>query len=181
MLCKLKSMRRGRRAQPAGWMPDEAIRRFVELGWSNADIAHANEEANGWRPSPSAMSRKIQALGLQAARLHHRALIPWRINPDHKTNPIYYALAAISRERQLGKDALSSQDKFRVRWLRDVLTREGAPRVVDYDYRKGWSTPLAKQSDTDIIRRPERTSRQPRSQGGSSSSSDLSGALVSST
>lgn len=128
------------------------------------------------------MSRKIQALGLPAARLHHRALIPWRINPDHANHPIYYALQAISRERQ--RVTLSPQDKFRVRWLRDLLTREGAARVVDYDYSKGWSVVQAKRTDKDIIRRPVRTRRQPSSHEGSSSSSassDLSGSLVSST
>jgi hypothetical protein len=162
-------------------MPDEAIRRFVDLGWSNADLAHANEEATGWHPSPAVVSRKLQALGLQAARLHHRALIPWRINPDHAGHPIYYALQAESRRRQLGDDALSSQDKFRVQMLRDLLTRKGAARVVDYDYRKGWSLVPAKRTDKDIIRRPERGRQRSNEGGSSSASSDLSGALASST
>lgn len=151
MLCKLKSMGRRSPTQP-GWMPDEVIRQLYDLGWSNEDIAHANEETTGWHPSPAAMSRKLQRLGLPKRRASHRHLIPWHINPAHAHNQIYYGLMAISRENQ--KMPLSPQDVFRAKYLRDLLTRRGAPRVVNYDYDAGWSIVPARKTDKDIIRRP---------------------------
>lgn len=133
-------------------MQPETIIELYCLGWSNADIAHANEQSTGWLPSRSAMSRKLRDLELPARRASHRKLIPWRINPHHAHNQIYYALMAISRERQ-GIE-LNHQDYYRVKWLRDLLTAGGAPKVVAYDYDKGFQIVRARKSDTDIIRRP---------------------------
>lgn len=144
-------MGRRQRAQ-AGWIPDADIRQFYGLGWSNTVIARANEERTGWRPSRSAMSRKLRALGLPQRRVSHQELIPWRINPDHAHNQVYYALQAISRERH--GIPPSHQDGYRAQWLRDLLTLGGVPKVVDYDYNDGWRIVRARKTDTDIIRRP---------------------------
>lgn len=129
------------------------IRQFFGLGLSNTDIAHANEEWGGWRPSDSAVSRKLSAMGLPKRRASHRELIPWRINPQHAHSQIYYALQAVSRRQQ--KIPLSPQDVWRAQWLRDLLTRNGEPRVVDYDPVDGWRLVRALETDSDIIRHPD--------------------------
>jgi hypothetical protein len=133
-------------------MPDDVIRQLYELGWSNTEIARANEENKEWHPSPSMMSRKLKSLHLPARRVSHKELIPWRINPAHAHSEVYYALQAISRERQALP--LARQDVYRAQWLRDLLSHGGIPKVVDYDYTTGWRIVRARKADTDIIRRP---------------------------
>ena len=133
-------------------MPDDVIRQLYGLGWSNKDIAHANEENKGWHPSAAMVSRKLRSLGLPPRRVSHRDLIPWRINPEHAHNEVYYALQAISRDRQ--KIPLSKQDGYRAQWLLDLLVDGDLLKVVDYDYNEGWKIVRARKTDTDIIRRP---------------------------
>lgn len=134
------------------WMQQDKIVMLYGMGWTNGDIAHANQEATGWLPSRSVVSRKLRSLGLPSRRASHRDLIPWRINPEHAHSEIYYALQAVSRERQ--GIPLAKQDFYRAKWLRDLLTRQANLRVVDYDYTKGWRLVRARMTDTDIIRRP---------------------------
>lgn len=136
------------------WMQPAKIRQLYGLGWSNAAIAEANRDETGWRPSRSAMSRKLRDLGMPPRRTRHGDLIPWRINPEHAHDPIYYGLQAISRERQgIKLDLLAARSEAKM--LRDLLTSGSTPMVVDYDYDKGWRLVRARKTDTDIIRRPK--------------------------
>ncbi len=135
------------------WMDDQKFRRFWAIGWSLANIAHANEEATGFLPDPATVSRRAQRMGLPSRKPNHKGLIPWRIRPAHRSDPVHYALRAVSRERQNLR--ASKQDGYRARWLRDLLTHRGTPMVIDYDPVRGFIFLLATDADTDIIRHPD--------------------------
>lgn len=137
--------------------------KLYNLGWPYDDIAHVNEQLTGFRPDKSTVGEWARAFELPPRRMRHADLIPWRIRPEHKSDPIHYALQAISRARRgerrgetLSKqnETLSKQDKLRAAWLRGVLTQRGTLLVVDYDPMNGWCFRPATDRDDDIIRRP---------------------------
>lgn len=96
--------------------------KLYNLGWPYDDIAHVNEQLTGFRPDKSTVGEWARAFELPPRRMRHADLIPWRIRPEHKSDPIHYALQAISRARRgerrgetLSKqnETLSKQDKLR--------------------------------------------------------------------
>lgn len=162
--------------QRQAWMHRTKFATLIRLGWSNEAIAEANFQAKGWRPSPGMVSRHAETLGLPPRRLRHDTLIPWAIRPEHRHDPVYYALQAISRERQ--GLTLKPLDQQRADWLRDLLTTiRRTPLVVDYIPDRGFVFSLAKDSDDDIVRHPRGEDDQGSSSSGASApaSSSLSG------
>ena len=138
------------------WLPNTILRTLAELGWTNRDIALANEEATGWQPSVSGVTRKLQSIGVPDRRMSHKDLIFWTIRPEHAHDPIYYGLQAIDKERK--GIVLSPQDQSRAKVLRDILTQHGRVFVVDYQPdiypERGFVIVPATEKDTDIVRRP---------------------------
>lgn len=141
-------------ARTRPWMDEQRLVRFWNMGLTYDDIARANFEATGWRPGREVVARKFQRMGLPPRQTtHHRDLIPWRIRQVHRHDPVYYALQAVSRERQ-GFE-IAERDTYRARWLLDLCTHRGTPMVVDYLPDKGFIFLLATDDDTDIVRFPD--------------------------
>jgi hypothetical protein len=134
------------------WLPDETLRGFYNLGWRNADIAHANGQATGWQPHPSMVSRKFAELGLPPRRASHRDLIRQEIRPEHRRDPIYRGLMAIDSQRKGHRVARA--ERSRAEWLRDILTHRGVRMVTVYFPDLGWFFAIANKTDIDIHRNP---------------------------
>lgn len=144
-------------AAPQRWLPTAKLHQLANLGFTNMEIARANERATGYKPTSSAVSKKLAKTGYAPRRMSHKDLIPWTVRPEHSHDPIYDGLQAVSRQRQGIK--LSSQDQYRARVLTDLLAARGGPFVVDYrpdvDPEHGFIFVRATAADTDIIRRPK--------------------------
>jgi hypothetical protein len=132
------------------WMPAARLRALAAAGASHAEIAQANEAAEGWRPSRAAVKRKLDALGMAPRRLSHGDLLPWRIAPEHNSSMVRHMLQAEGRARQ-GKQ-LSDTDRKLRRLLRQRLAGDGTPQVVTYDPAAGFAFVPREDSDTNIVR-----------------------------
>jgi hypothetical protein len=144
-------MMASREAKRKAWPTQSKLQELVDLGWRNTEIARVT----GF--SPSAVGRKLQAMGIPPRNASHKDLIWWTVRPEHWHEPLYYGLQAIDNERK-GKK-LSSQDRYRARVLTDLLASRAGPFVVDYrpeEYpERGFIIVPAIETDTDIVRRPK--------------------------
>lgn len=138
--------------QGAPWMDSGKLRELAETGLSYDQIAEENENREGWRPSRSAVKRKLEALGVPPRHMSHRDLIPWRIAPDHSDSLLRHMLQAESRQRQGAE--LSETDRKLITGLHRILDRRGIPLVVGYDRKIGFYLVLREPFDDDIIRQP---------------------------
>lgn len=139
------------------WLPNPALRALAEWGWRNQDIARANRDATGYEPTRSAVTRRLQRIGVPPRHMSHKDLIPWRIRPEHAHERIYYGLQAIDRQRK--GLPMSRQDAYRAAALRAALTDRIGPFVVDYrpdiSPEHGFILVPAEPGDTGITRRSD--------------------------
>jgi hypothetical protein len=133
-------------------MPPEKLLELAAAGLSYDQIADENKAREGWRPSKSAVKRKLEALGAAPRNMSHRDLLPWRIAPEHGDSLLRHMLQAESRMRQGAE--LSETDRSLVTGLHRILGRRSIPLVVGYDRAIGFYLVLRDECDDDIIRRP---------------------------
>lgn len=127
---------------------------MVLQGLSLDEIADANERAEGWHPSRSAVSRRLDAIGVPPRRLHHGDLIPWRMRPEHNDHRYRHMLQAESRYRaDPGKRPSPSDQRWRS-LLSALLYGRGPAQVIGYDPKIGYYTTDRLETNDDIIRRP---------------------------
>jgi|SRR5215831_10923660 len=131
------------------WLPDDALLMLRAQGLSLEEIAGVIKDAYDWRPTVSAVSKRLSRAGVWPTYASHRDMIPWRIRPVHNRSPLRRFLQAESRRRQglplkrHHKDALK---------LGNDLIHGPIPLVVSYDERYGFIT-LVRLPGEDIIRR----------------------------
>jgi hypothetical protein len=135
------------------WMTAAKLRALYRAGRTYDEIAEANERSEGWRPSRSAVLRKLQSMELPARNSGHKELLPWRVSVEHNGSLIRRMLSAESRRRQ--GLSLSVTDKKLIRRLDEVLFGRGTLMVVTYHPESGFAFGLREDSDEDIIRMPE--------------------------
>lgn len=133
--------------QGALWMDLSGLRELAEEGVYLDEIARVNASITGWKPSKSAVKRKLDALGVPPRNLSHRELIPWKIAPEHNDSILRHMLQAEGRRRQ-GKE-LSDSDRSLVKGLNRLTKRNAIPLVVGYDRSIGFYLVLREDRDTD--------------------------------
>jgi len=137
------------------WLSDRYLLALHGDGQTLEAIAAANEAETGWRPTRSGVLRKLQKIGAPYRYGSHKLVIPWRIAPAHRQDPLRYMLAAESRKRQ-GVE-LSQPEERLVDLLHDLLFGRGREWVVDYDDEDGFALRPRRDSDADIVRMPKVT------------------------
>lgn len=97
-------------------------------------------------------------LGLEKRQVRDPSLIPWALKPEHRVHHVLNMLRAEAR-RRAGQDVAPDTLKKLDAWLA-WLAEEDA--VVHYDpetEQAFWYVPRRPGIDTDLIRKPERTTR----------------------
>jgi hypothetical protein len=135
------------------WMRESKIVSLFRAGRTLEEIAEANERSEGWKPSRSAVSRKLERMGLEGPpRASHADLLPWKIAPRHNSDMFRRMLQAESRWRQ--GFTLSKNEEDARSLLNNFLWGRGAPLVVSYNRDIGFYLVRRVDADADIIRRP---------------------------
>lgn len=139
-------------AKGGRWMPTAKLRALAHAKRTYDEIAEANFRSEGWKPSRSAVLRKLESLGIERRYPSHTNLIPWRVAPEHNRSVIRHMLQAESRKRQ--HKALSETDRKLLSRLDEMLFGRGTPMVVTYHPDTGFALVMREDDDEDIIRVP---------------------------
>lgn len=132
-------------------MRADKLQTLADAGLDLAEIAAANERIHGWRPSTSAVSRKLRDLDIAPRRMTQHDLVPWSIRPEHRKQRLRYMLQAESR-RAAGRE-ISDNDRRLISLLHDLLFGRGTFLVVTYHPAVGFCL-IDWQAGDNIIRRP---------------------------
>lgn len=135
-------------------MTSAKLRALYRAGRTYDEIAEANFRSEGWKPSRSAVLRKLQSIDLPPRNADHTDLIPWQVRPEHNASLIRHMLQSESRRRKGIK--LNETDKKLIRRLDEVLFGRGTLMVVTYHPETGFAFVMREDEDDDIIRKPER-------------------------
>jgi hypothetical protein len=139
------------------WMTTAKLRALFNSGHTYDEIAAANLRSEGWRPSRSAVKKKLDLLNFPPRNKSHHDLIPWRVRPEHNSSELRHMLQAESRRRQLGPgEQLSDTDRTLVSQLDDHLFGRGRMMVVTYHPDIGFGLVPREDNDEDIVRMPPR-------------------------
>lgn len=138
----------GRASAP--WMPETKLRFLANARRTYDEIALANERSEGWKPSRSAVKRKLESMGI-TRHDSHRELLPWKIRPEHQGSLWRRMLEAESRARKHGREQISDTDRKLVARLDDLLFGRGKPMVVGYHPAVGFYCTFRTEEE-DIIR-----------------------------
>lgn len=138
-------------------VPDSTqMRRYLDQGLSQRQIADAYEKDTGIKVSRSAIGMAIGRYGLKSSRPAERYMdmLPWDIAAEHQYLPEARLLRFEARRRR----GLELADR-EMTWLGNWLTMlEEKNAVVTYDPRTKegfWLVPRTPEDGADIIRRPK--------------------------
>lgn len=148
---------------PARWMTETKLRALANARLTYDEIALANERSEGWRPSRSAVKRKLESMGLPPRRGTHGDLMPWKVKTEHNRDRLRHMLGAESRARRGGKP-LSDSDRKLVAQLHEMLFGRGKLMVVGYHEDIGFYLTDRKDTDEDIVRMPSKRFADPAEQ-----------------
>ena len=130
------------------------LRRYLEKGLTQAQIAEAWEEDSGIRVSRSTIAMAMNRYGLDSPRPRPRYddLLPWTVVDEHRMANDARMLRLEGRRRKGGK--LTEKDKRILAQWKDALAEAGA--VIMYDARtpEGFWWVQRTEGDDDLIRRP---------------------------
>jgi hypothetical protein len=139
-------------AKGGQWMPDTQLRALWDAGRTYDQIAEANHDTEGWRPSRAAVLRKLQRMNVPKRNAAQPDLLPWRIAPQHGHHVFHDMLQAQSRRQQ--NQHLSEADRRLVNGLHKMLC--GGPRslVITYHPEVGFALVPRQDGDGVYIRPP---------------------------
>lgn len=131
------------------------MRRYLEKGLTQQQIADQWEEDSNVRVSRAAIGLAIARYGLQSSkpRKRYAELIPWKIRPEHRQHRDVKMLRLESRRRE--GLPLSEDDKRRLtNWKAALLDAEA---VVYYhpETEQGFFWTPREEQDGDLVRQPE--------------------------
>lgn len=135
----------------------EQMRRYLELGLSQAQIAAKYEEDTGIRCSRSAIGMAIGRYGLKSSTLmpRHMDTVPWAVKPEHR-NEKHLRLLRLEGRRRKGLK-LSETELSWVQGFLDYLTEQDAVVAYNPKTKKGFWLVKREEQDAegDIVRRPK--------------------------
>lgn len=135
-------------------LPDATTLRILRnKGWRLADIADKYDvtEAGVWRA--------LERAGMTSGRATYRDILPWVIDPKHKTTGIMWRFRSILKQRE-GRELRQDEQATLDRWLEKL---EESDVVVNYHPEAppndasrigGWYYVPREPTDDWIIRRP---------------------------
>ena len=128
---------------------------YLKLGLSNRGIAEQYEKDTGIRVSPNAITMALQRYGLKSnnPRERYDDLLPWQLRPEHAMHTEARLLRLEARRRR-GKSLSDTELKWLTNWL-GYLRDANAVVTYNPDSEQGFFLVPRKDSDTDVIRRPE--------------------------
>src|SRR5262245_30468887 len=111
------------------WLGDAAIRDMALKGASLEEIALANQQYSGWKPTRGTVSKKLSELGLPPRYGTRRDLIPkeWHVRPEHMSHRYRFWLSAESKRR--AGEQLRPTDNRALDLMFSVLTGRGCDLV----------------------------------------------------
>lgn len=148
----MSSMGRGAVARVPG---KTELRRYLERGLTQAQIAEAWEQDSGVRVGRSAIAMAIERYGLKSGkpRPRYEDMLPWEVRGEHAMHNVARMLRLEGRRRQGGK--LSEKEKRLLTNWRAALDEQNAVVTYDPDTAEGFFWTDRLESDDDLIRRPE--------------------------
>lgn len=130
------------------------LRRYVEKGLTQQQIADAWEKESGHRLSRSAIGMALARFDLQSARPRPRYedTLPWVVVSEHRMAYDARMLRLEGRRRRGGK--LSEKEKHLLTIWREALDQENAVVTYDAATAEGFFWTPRLPEDDDILRRP---------------------------
>ena len=131
------------------------LRRYIEKGMTQAEIAEAWEKDSGVRVSRSTIAMATERYGLHSAhpRPRYEDMLPWTVTSEHRMSWDARMLRLEGRNREGGKLA---EDELRwlTQWREDL---EASNAVITYHpgTLEGFHPVERHEDDTDLIRRPK--------------------------
>lgn len=132
--------------------PDKTkLRRYLERGMTQNEIAVAWEAESGVRVGRTTIAMAIERLGLSSAhpRPRYEDMLPWVVAEEHRMDWNARMLRLEGRKRA-GQRLAADEQRWLQGWLAE-LDAEGA--VVTYDRTLGFQRVPRRPGD-DVIRRP---------------------------
>lgn len=140
---------------------DEFVR-WYEEGRTGPWIVAEYERKYGISISTGTVSNWRHTLGIEPKRQARNAgLIPWTVRPQHRAAHEYAMLRGEARRRKFGDDALDPELLKKVKSFVAKLRAAGAVVHYDPEHPRGFAPVAARPGiDTDLVRKPDRPTRQ---------------------
>lgn len=130
------------------------LRRYVEKGLTQQQIADEWEKETGHRLTRSAIGMAIARYDLQSAhpRPRYEEMLPWHVIDEHRMNYDARMLRLEGRRRKGG--TLTTKEKRLLTNWREALDQANAVVTYDAATAEGFFWTVRLEGDDDIIRRP---------------------------
>lgn len=136
-------------------VPDATtLRRYLDEGMTQAQIADAWEESSNIRVSRSAIAMAIERYGLQSVnpRRRYADLLPWKVRPEHKDHIDARMLRAEGRRR--AGETLPRRTAVALHNWTERLLAAGAVVHYEPNSAEGFHWVVPEEGDDDLIHRP---------------------------
>lgn len=130
------------------------LRRYIEKGLTQEQIAEAWEKDSGIRVGRSAIAMAIERYGLHSAhpRPRYEETLPWVVSTDHRMAWDARMLRLEGRRRQ-GKKLTEDELRWLTQW-KEQLDAQNAVVMYHPGTVDGFFWVAREETDDDLIRRP---------------------------